>query len=279
MPQLLVFMTVIIVVTIMIALGVFIFLSQAHRNRVRAEFRSRLYSVFPSLGILGFVLLLNALIRRATEQISWILGLNISGLIYQIEGNLVAEIQRIESPELTAYFSFIYVFGYTFLLIFPLIAYFSLKKLQTFHEIAVAYTANYGIGLICYLLFIAYGPRNLAVAQQFMYDVYPQATIITFAINIPTNVFPSLHTSLAVTVMLFAWYTRHEFKRWYYVAVLIGMSVVFSTMYLGIHWAIDVLGGIILGYLSFRIGLRYADAWMRVHEFQPVDLTTFRHRF
>ena len=247
-----------------------------------AEFRDRIPErlgvVIPSLAVLGGVLLLNSVARRFTEDLSWLIGINISALIFRIEGSFVAELQRISTPELTIYFSFVYVFGYVLLLVFPLIAYFLLNRLDTFHELTLAYTANYTIGLLCYLIFIAYGPRNLAVAEQFMYDAFPQFKLLTFAVNLNTNVFPSLHTSLSMTVMLFAWRTKSAYPRWLPIAVLLGTSVIASTMYLGIHWFIDVIGGIALGYLGYRIGIRFRDRWAAAMPKVSVDRPFIRTR-
>jgi len=44
-------------------------------------------------------------------------------------------------------------------------------------------------------------------------------------------------------VALLAWQTRGEYPWWSRIAVPIAASVVLSTMYLGIHWAVDVLAG------------------------------------
>lgn len=229
--------------------------------RLRSGFPDRIGTVLPPVGILAGVLLLNSFVRQLTDQLSWLIGINISGLIFKAEGNLVADIQQVATPELTLYFSFVYVFGYILLLVFPLVAYFSLERLDRLYELTLAYTANYLIGLLLYLLFIAYGPRNLGVAEQFMYEAFPQFQFLTFTINMNTNVFPSLHTSLSVTVMLFAWRTRTAFPRWLLIASVLGSSVMVATVYLGIHWLIDVIGGILLGWASYRIGIRWRDQW------------------
>ena len=66
--------------------------------------------------------------------------------------------------------------------------------------------------------------------------------------------FPSLHTSMSVTAALLAWTTREQYPLWPPVAAVLAVSVCLSTMYLGIHWATDVVFGIALGWVSVRIG-------------------------
>jgi membrane-associated phospholipid phosphatase len=261
MSLLLVFATVVAVVSVMLVVGTVVCLDRARLHELRRELRPRLRLAAPAIALLAAVLLLNSLTRRAAQQLSWLIGFNITAGIYRVEGGSVALLQTFETHLVTLYFSFIYVYGYVFLLVFPLLAYLALRDQRPLHEISIAYAANYGLGLVCYLLFIAYGPRNLDVAEQLMYNVYPQSQLLTSAVNTNTNVFPSLHTSLSVTAMLFAWRTREAYPRWLVIASVIAVSVVISTMYLGIHWATDVVAGVVLAVVSYLIGVRTADRW------------------
>lgn len=277
MSLLTVLVTVIAVVSVMLAIGTAVCIDRQQLRDLRAEFRPRLRLAAPAIALLAVVLVINSLTRTAIQQLSWLVGFEITSLIYSIEGAFVASLQAFETPELTLYLSFIYVYGYVFLLVFPLLAYLALDDQRPLHELSLAYAANYGLGLLCYLLFIAYGPRNLDVAQQLMYDVYPQSRLLTSAVNSNTNVFPSLHTSLSVTVVLFAWRTREPYPRWLAIATVIGVSVVISTMYLGIHWGTDVVAGTVLAIVSFEIGTRGVDRWHRFAK-TPAVTSRLRHR-
>jgi membrane-associated phospholipid phosphatase len=165
------------------------------------------------------------------------------------------------TPELTAYFSFVYVYGYAFLLAFPLVAYFALPRPEPLRRTIVAYGTNYLVGVLCYVVFIAYGPRNLLAerAEGLLFSQYTQYQFVTDAVNHETNVFPSLHTSMAVTVALLAWTTRDEYPLWVPIAAALAVSVVISTMYLGIHWATDAVFGIVLAWFSVRVGVRFEE--------------------
>lgn len=278
MSLLTVLVTVVAVVSVMLVIGAIVCIDRRQLRTLRAELRPRLRLAAPSIALLAVVLVINSLTRTAIQQLSWLIGFEITSLIYRIEGAFVASLQAFEAPELTLYFSFIYVYGYVFLLVFPLLAYLALDDQRPLHELSLAYAVNYGLGLLCYLLFIAYGPRNLDVAQQLMYNVYPQSRLLTSAVNSNTNVFPSLHTSLSVTVILFAWRTRDPYPRWLAIATVIGVSVVISTMYLGIHWGTDVVAGTVLAVISFEIGTRGVDHWHRIVK-TPAVTSQLRHRF
>lgn len=244
------------------------------RNRIMrpvSSHRDRLLDIAPYTGLLAFVLVGNKIARDIGPQVSWLVGWNVTSYLHWFDGRLlwpffpndtpqlVVFLQSMGNPVLTAYFSFIYVYGYVLLLVFPLVAYFLLDRPHPLRRTIVAYAANYVIGVACYIVFIAYGPRNYEIGEGLLYTTYAEYSFLTTTINANVNVFPSLHTSLAVTVVLLAWTTREEYPLWVPVAALIAGSVVFSTMYLGIHWATDVIAGILLAYASVRIGRRYEE--------------------
>ena len=239
----------------------------------RREFRERFAAVAPYVGLLGVVLVANKIARDIGPDLSWLVGIRITGWLERTDGLLlwplfpddppqvVVWIQSMATPELTAYFSFVYVYGYVFLLVFPLVAYFALPRPEPLRRAIVAYGANYLLGVLCYVVFIAYGPRNLLAegVDGLLFSHYTRYQFVTEAVNHETNVFPSLHTSMAVTVALLAWTTRDDYPRWVPIAAVLAVSVVVSTMYLGIHWASDVLFGIALAWISVRIGRRFEE--------------------
>ncbi|WP_436907362.1 phosphatase PAP2 family protein [Halosimplex marinum] len=223
-------------------------------GRVRANLRA----VAPTLGLLVVVLAVNGVVRDVGVEISWLIGVNITGAIHALEGGFVAWVQSFAAPPLTTYFSAVYVFGYAFLLTFPVVAYLACRNDRPVRTLLVAYAVNYALGLVCYVLFVSYGPRNVTpeAVDSLLYAHWPQAQLLTGRVNRNTNVFPSLHTSLSVTVALVAYHYRDIFPRWYPVATALAASIGVSTMYLGIHWATDVVAGAALAAVAVAVGLR-----------------------
>ncbi|MFB6172654.1 MAG: phosphatase PAP2 family protein [Haloarculaceae archaeon] len=222
---------------------------------------SVLRDLLPHLVVLVLVLLVNRIARHRGQDISWALGWNITDQIHMLEGGVVASIQSIAAPPLTAYFSFMYVYGYVFVTVFPFVAYFALEDTRPLKQTVLAYSLNYALGLVFYTLFISYGPRNLMPdqVQPLLYSSYPEVQLLTAMVNSNTNVFPSLHSSLSVTSALLAHRTADEYPNWYRIALVFAGSIVVSTMYLGIHWATDVVAGACLAYVCVRVAGRYAD--------------------
>ena len=252
-----------IVVLVLLVVASVVCIGRERAIRTRREARSRLRETAPITAILVSILLFNSVARQIVPDLSWIFGWEATWAIYDIEGKFITWIQSFEHPLLTDYFSFVYIFGYVFMLVFPVMAYFALSNTRTLRELLTAYTLNYTLGLVCYVLIIAYGPRNMIpeVATGLLYDAYPRFQHLTGQVNRNTNVFPSLHTSLAATVAFFAYRTREEYPLWYVVAVVLAVSVAISTMYLGIHWAIDVVAGAVLAYLSVYLATVLVGRW------------------
>lgn len=246
------------IVSVLLFLAALAVIGPRELRASRRRYRERCRAIAPYAVGLGIVLLINRLGRRLGPELSWIIGWNVTGSIYAVEGTFVAELQALASPPLTAYFSFAYIHGYIFLLIFPLLAYFVLEEIEPLHETILAYTFNYGIGLVCYIVFIAYGPRNLMpeLVDSLLYTTWPESQFLTTIVNVNSNVFPSLHASLALTVAAMAYRTRGVYPRWWYLAVVLAASVIVATMYLGIHWALDVIAGAALAGISVYAATR-----------------------
>lgn len=249
---------------LLMALAGVAFVDRSGLGALRRNYRERARSLLPYLGALAGVLVVNRVARSAGPDVSWIIGWEITDTLYAIEGPLVATIQSVRTPWLTGYLSFVYLPGYVFLLSFPVVLYITAASERPLKETIAAYTVNYSLGALCYVLFVSFGPRNLlpGMVEPLLYAVYPDTQVLTGEVNSNSNVFPSLHTSLSVTVAALA--VRHDAvsRGWTYVAGFAAVSVAVATMYLGIHWASDVVAGTVLGVGSVLVARRIVD-WER----------------
>ena len=224
--------------------------------------RDRIWDARRAIAALCVVLLASAIGRGSLQTVSELFGLQATAFIYGLEGGFVAWVQAtFATPALTAYFSWVYVYGYAFLLSFPVIAYLALPRTTALRRLLVAYALNYGIGLALYTAVFAHGPRNVMpdMVTPLLFTNQPNVMLLASEVNVNTNVFPSLHTSLAVTVGTFAVLTRGEYPRWTPLAVPLSLSVVVATMYLGIHWLTDVVAGFGLAFGCVALAYRFVD--------------------
>lgn len=228
-------------------------------RRWRESLRRNLESSKVELVGLGIVLAVNRIVRDVGVDLSWLIGVEVTALIHELEKGVVADIQGVGTPALTAYFGFMYVYGYTFVLVFPFVAYLLEDDSRPLRVLMNAYAFNYVIGLVCYVAFIAYGPRNYMpeLVDSLLYVHWPDVQLLTSRVNSNTNVFPSLHASLATTVAILAYRYRSSYPRWFPIASVFAVSIVVATMYLGIHWFTDVVFGVVLAVTSIKLADRY----------------------
>jgi len=247
-----VFLEVVAVLSLMLSVSLSVVVGPARLRAAAGELPARLRMAAKPIGLLVVVLVVNSRVRTTGVDLSWLIGTNITRLIYTLEGTVVATIQSLVPGWLTLYFGYVYVYGYVFLLVFPLLAALLAAERRHLRHTAFAYAINYTVGMGCYLLFIAYGPRNYMpeLVEPLLFDTLPRFQLLTSEVNANTNVFPSLHTSLSVTVAMLALRDHETFPKWTPVAVFLAVSVVLSTMILGIHWATDVVAGTLLATFS-----------------------------
>jgi len=223
-----------------------------HARQRREDFRESARSVAPYAGFLLAVILFNATVRSDLDEISSAYSLAFTDSIYRFEGEFVAVLQDAVPEPLFLYFSAVYVIGYGALIAYPPLAYLVLEDVVVPAKLFVAYGVNYLAGAILYMVFSVFGPRNYLYGRVDapLFEEFPDVMYITAAINHNANAFPSLHTSMSVTVLVFAWFTREAYPRWLAITALLVPSIVFATMALGIHWLTDVIAGVALALFS-----------------------------
>lgn len=248
---------------------------RSRRNQLladRTELESRIRSVAPFVGGLAAVLVVNKGLQGPIEQVARTYGVEATALLYSIEGDFVAWFQSLFPDVATLYFAGMYVFGYGVLLTFPVVCYFFAESLRPLQTVVAAYTINYAIAVVSYAAVLAYGPRvyhtetdSAEPVSHGLVELFPDITGLLALANSETNVFPSLHAALSVTVLIVAFQTHQEFPRWTPIAAAIATSIVVATMALGIHWLVDVVAGVGLAVVSVVLARRLV-AW---HESAP----------
>ena len=241
------------VVAVMLIIMTAISVSKGQILSLRKDWKRRVKQTAPIAILLVGILLFNSFARDRAFAISRRIGWRPIGPISDYEETIVLAIQDVVIHELTVYFSFIYVYGYAFMLIFPVIAYLVLTDTIHLRKLLTAYSVNYMVGIVFYTLVLLYGPRNTFTDLVTLYEFQPEMQYITREVNDNTNVFPSLHTSLSATIAIFAYRTRDAYPVWNVVALILAASVAISTVYLAIHWVVDVIAGLILAWVSVLI--------------------------
>ncbi|RZN62919.1 phosphatase PAP2 family protein [Methanonatronarchaeum sp. AMET6-2] len=206
------------------------------------------------------VFLINTIQNRVLSDLGMEYGFDLTPFIYGVEGNITLIAQQIIDPLLTGYMFFTYVFIYIFLIVFSISLYVYCDAIKEVKATVLAYLINYMVALPFFLF--------LPVYEAWM--VVDGLAPLLFSVNFPANDFiiwvngvnncmPSLHTSISITVAVIAtlaYKNKGSYRLWMLLSWIMALSVVFSTMYLGVHWILDVIAGIILGAIAGLIGYK-----------------------
>lgn len=219
--------------------------------------------------LLHFVALLGILflnkIELTIEQKYFQNSADYTGFFQSIEGSFVSNLQHaFENPVLTTVLAFIYVVVFQSLLITSIGVYtYKDSTKRMFYATCYAIMINYLVAIPFYLLFPINEVWHHDPSVRFlMLDVFPTFETEYRALSGLNNCFPSLHTSISVTLAILA--IRSGIKRWAWFCGIIAVCVIFAIFYLGIHWLIDMCGGMLLGVFASTVGLRLSHMTLRM---------------
>ena len=141
---------------------------------------------------------------------------------------------------------------------FAMMLFVSRGQLRAFRDQVVAWWLALTIGWSGYLLVPAIGPQY-SLRDTYVRPVLDVERVLAGGTEfLPRDAFPSLHTGFSVTVLIVVWRnTKNWFVRTAFTIWVVG--IVFSTMYLRIHYAIDVVAGIPLAFLATWLARRIND--------------------
>jgi len=168
--------------------------------------------------------------------------------VYRLEGPTVAGFQTVTVMPLTLFFSFVYLVGFPFVVLFT---YFKLKAHD--EDEAYRYAIAYMLLVAFALPFFVFLPVRVTAhvlpsVEPLLYELNPVIGAGIRATDSLVKAFPSLHTGLAVLAALYA---RKTDSRYTKLAWALALSTVLSTLYLGIHWFVDA------GLAVVLVGLAY----------------------
>ena len=243
-----------------------VWLSLPRANPLAAAFRPvwrtltrRNYAVFVAIGCSMIVIdvILTSLDHHFTAAIVKWRGEDFTSLIWQIEGDFVKHFQRWTWPGLTWYMAWAYIVVFPVTVPSAMVVFDYLGEARKNVSLLIAYFINYILVLPFYFLFPVrecheFRPGGEPFLRLVLDDAHPAIMKGLRPMSGIDNCFPSFHTSLVVTVALFAWFSgRRAFG---IVMSLMALSVILATLYLGIHWIVDLGAGIVVGIIAYWLG-------------------------
>jgi len=167
-------------------------------------------------------------------------------------------VQQFYTPWLNELINFHYAGYYTFFLAVPLSLYLSNKREETFSAFSIA-TFVYFSNFVIFFLLPACAPPHIPWIQELCTremtgSLFVEINrIIQAQGGIQGACFPSSHVAGA-----FAWvFVTLRYKRKLgYALIPIALGVVFGTVYMRLHHAVDPLAGIIWGIIAYGIAMK-----------------------
>ena len=127
------------------------------------------------------------------------------------------------------------------------VALYRANRLAEFDEMVFVVVATFLVSFVCYFAAPALGPRVPAEEAAAVLGGGPISEAVrwflrTFEGN-ELDAFPSGHTALSLIFLASGW---RLFPRWRAPLVVLVAGIVFSTVYLSLHYVVDVVAGVLL---------------------------------
>lgn len=239
----------------------------------------------PYLFLMATLIIVIVINNHFDPKVTEAIKLNFTPQVHSIEGNKVAELQdwmmdSVHSKR-TLYFRLIYTYTYGALFYVFLFWFIFKDDVKMVKMITAGHVISYSIAAPFFALIPVdsawtTNPKRYSFyeGEQYsdkivgvLHDMDPGFTEVHQVFASINNCFPSLHTAVPVMIFLILLFTGHKYLAAVTFPVMV--SIIISTIYLGIHWITDLIAGIILAIfvtyivinldykLDFPMNLRY----------------------
>lgn len=228
---------------------------------------------------LFFIFFLKTLVLYFEEPVEAIFSMDFTRMIHDVENNNVLWIQRaLYNPWLTGFLIAIYIgsFMFIFTITFAMFAYVDNMKMASqlmfLNFIMLILTIPFYLFVIVYVpsypkMFYPGAPSMVKSMEPLLYNFNPHINDFFVGNDTFNNCFPSMHIGYPVaTLMLLCrqikGYIRYKIFL-FAMILLIGLSI----LYLGIHWILDIFGGVLIATAGFVLTERWAHPfWKRSYK-------------
>lgn len=190
--------------------------------------------------------------------------LEMTGFVYALEGDMVLWVQQFfEAEWLTISLTHLYVSGYLMVVYTSIVYFCYFNDRHMADRISLTVFFIYALTVPFYLFFnVRVTGDHIPAMETLAYDLTPEINDWFERIDPFTNGMPSLHIGIpfGVWLCLVRW---DEDNRWMkYRRFIFGYIVLtaFTIVYLGIHWFVDIIGGMFVAAVAIKLTQRYNTA-------------------
>ena len=209
--------------------------------------------------------------KDALDQIDRLLmastGLDMTPYIWAVEGNLVLWVQQTFMADwLTTTLTHFYVAGFMFVCYVSVFyfAYFDDRWLADRVTLSIAWV--YILAVPFYLFFnVRVTGDTIPEMQTLAYTLTPEIADWFRRIDPFTNGMPSLHIGIpfAVWLCLTRFDDDRRWNRYRYTVGAFTLLTAFTIIYLGIHWFLDIIGGMLIAGAAVSLADRTSNTWWK----------------
>ena len=240
---------------LLIAAGLILFLPEQPIRLHRKEAR-RLLDKYGKFLLAGFaVLVLHLLLVQLDQPITELVGRDFAAQVAQLEGGAVPSLQALWNPVLNVFFSVMYILIHPWMLYFPILLFILSDEERPAKATLLIFPLAYLLALPFYLFFPATNVFTFHGVTSPVFELFPQLVGLYYSATTPNNTFPSLHVAFALLIAHAARYSRNRNYRYW--AYFYAGSVTLATLYLNIHWIVDVVGGIVVALVVATFTSRF----------------------
>lgn len=237
-----------------------------------ARHAQRIRGAVPAVVLMSVVTLVVGLQGNFERAVQEWHGWDFTYIVYAIEGNAAERFQdALRNPFLDTLLVVIYSTGAFLTYHVPFLALVLLGRGRSAMRLAVTLAIVWSVGIVCYFFVPVYEvwvtaspPYEWTHVQNVYFEKIPAARTSEAYQTAINNNFPSLHVGVTSAIAFTLLLAR---ERWIGIPVaVIATGVAVATVYLGIHWFLDVVAGLLLSGSA---------AWF-VHRRFPLEEKVFK---
>ena len=219
-----------------------------------ARHAEKMRTAIPAVVVLSVTTLIAGLEGGLERPVQAWHQLDFTPHVYAFEGDAVERIQdALRHPVLDRVLVAIYTVGAFSLYFTPFFVLVAMGRGRSAMRISLTMAAIWAVGVAFYLFFPVYEvwttsspdyPYGWTNVEPVLFEYLPNAKDSWGYQTALNNNFPSLHVALSCGIAMSLWLAR---ERWLAIpATFIATGVTLATVYLGIHWLVDVAAGLLL---------------------------------
>lgn len=184
-----------------------------------------------------------------------LVGRDFTPLFQSIEDGAVRWLVQHWDPAVVTVCVYIYIGIYPFTLWFTPLFFILTNQQRALKTFVVGLLFVYAVALPFYLFFPVTNVYTYFHEPFALTTVIPSVGHFFYTTTTTNNCFPSLHVAMALLIAFSVSITKN--RRYMTLTIASAVGVIFSVLYLGIHWITDVVGGIVLTTIVFLLVTRY----------------------